>query len=118
MPSIQESLARYNRVLFRYMLPGSLVFSVIPLYETLYLGNNGNLLLAPIAPLILLIASGLVCVSWWILAGLLSVIGRGSSVLFRRSVFVCLINMIWPLTCALSQVEEKPWVSPGAQLFH
>lgn len=81
MPSIQESLARYSRFLFRYFLPGSLVFSVMPLSEMFYLGNNGNLLLAPIAPLILLIASGLVCVSWWILAGLLSVIGQASSFL-------------------------------------
>ena len=88
MPTIQESLARYSHFLYRYLLPGSLVFSVIPLPETLYLGNNGNLLFAPIASLILLIASGLVCVSWWILGGLLSVIGRAISFLFERSVFV------------------------------
>jgi len=94
MPSIQESLTRYGRFLFRYVLPGSLVSSVIPLSEALYLGNNGNLLLVPIAPLILLIASGLVCVSWWILAGLLSVVGRASSFLFGRSVLVCRANIL------------------------
>lgn len=87
MPSVQESLAHYCRFLFRYFVPASLLFSVIPLSEALYLGNNGNVLFAPIAPLILLIASGFVCVSWWILAGLLSVIGRTSSFLFGRSVF-------------------------------
>ena len=86
MPSVQESFAYYCRFLFRYFLPASLLFSVIPLSEALYLGNNGNVLFAPIAPLILLIASGLVCVSWWILAGLLSMTGQASRFLFGRSV--------------------------------
>jgi GPI inositol-deacylase len=94
MPSMQESLACYGRFLLPYFLPASLVFSVIPFSETLYLGNNGNFLLAPIAPLILLIASGLVCVSWWILAGLLSITGRVNRLLFGRSVFVDLTNML------------------------
>lgn len=89
MPSVQESFACYCRFLFRYFVPASLLFSIIPLSEALYLGNNGNVLFAPIAPLILLIASGLVCVSWWILAGLLSMIGR-ASFLFGRSVFVAM----------------------------
>ena len=88
MPSVRESLACYSRFLFRYFLPASLLFSVIPLSETLYLGNNGNVLFSPIAPLILLIASGLVCVSWWILDVLLLMIGRASSFLFGRLVFV------------------------------
>jgi glycosylphosphatidylinositol deacylase len=94
MPSVQESFACYCRLLFRYFLPASLLFSVIPLSEALYLGNNGNVLFAPIAPFILLIASGLVCVSWWILAGLLSMIGRASSFLFGRSVFVGFTNIL------------------------
>ena len=84
MPSVQESLVHYRRLLFRYFVPASLLFSVIPLSEALYLGNSGKVLFAPIAPLILLLASGLVCVSWWILAGLLSIIGRASSFLFGR----------------------------------
>lgn len=86
MPSVQESLVHYCGFLFPYFVPASLLFSVIPLSEALYLGNNGNILFAPIAPLILLFASGLVCVSWWILDGLLSIIGRESSFLFGRSV--------------------------------
>ena len=87
MPSVQESLAHYSRFLFRYFVPASLLFSVIPLSEALYLGTNGNVLFAPIAALILLIASGLVCVSWLILDGLLWIIGRTSSFLFGRLVF-------------------------------
>lgn len=94
MPSVQESLTLYCRFLFSYFVPASLLFSVIPLSETLYLGNNGNVLFAPIAPLILLIASGLVCVSWWILAGLLTIIERASSFLFKRSVFVGFTNVL------------------------
>ena len=92
MPSIQESLTRYSYFLFRYFPPASLVLSVIPFHETHYLGNNGNLLLAPIAPLVLLVASGLVCISWWILAGLLLLIGRASSFLFGRSVSIYFIS--------------------------
>ena len=86
MPSVQESLASYSGFLLRYFLPASLLFSVIPFSESLYLGNNGNFLFAPIAPLILLIASGLVCVSWWILASLLLIIGRASMLLGRSVV--------------------------------
>lgn len=115
MPSVQESLARYCRLLFRYFLPASLTFWIIPLSETLYLGSYGNMLLAPIAPLILFIASGLVCVSWWILVGLLSVIGRASSFLFGRSVLGYLPIFYRHLICAL--VEENTWAFQGAQLF-
>ena len=93
MPSIQESLTLYCRFLLRYFVPASLLFSVIPLSEALYLGNIGTILFTPIAPLILLIASGLVCVSWWILAGLLSILGR-ATFLFERSVFVGLTNIL------------------------
>ncbi|KAF8806287.1 PGAP1-domain-containing protein [Phlegmacium glaucopus] len=112
MPSVQASLACYGRFLFRYILPGSLVFSVIPLSETLYLGNNGNLLLAPIAPLVLLIASGLVCVSWWILAGLLSMIGRTSSFLFgsrRENVSVPRSTVISLMTICILIFIFVPW---------
>ena len=116
MPGVQESLVHYCRFLFRYFVPASLLFSVIPLSEALYLGNNGNILLAPIAPLILLFASGLVCVSWWILDGLLSIIGRASSFLFGRSVFVSLTNILWSLIIWSSR-REYVSVPRGTAIF-
>ncbi|KDR84062.1 hypothetical protein GALMADRAFT_219892 [Galerina marginata CBS 339.88] len=82
VPTIGQSLARYTSALFRYLLPASSIFSVFPLPESLYLGNEGVVFLAPIAPLILFLASGLVCISWWILVALLTIIGQVSTILF------------------------------------
>ncbi|KAF8165658.1 GPI-inositol-deacylase [Crassisporium funariophilum] len=81
VPSVPQSLDLYGRGLFRYLILASLLMSVIPLPESIYLGNKSSLLFAPIAPLILLIASGLVCVSWYMLVLLLTVIGKASSFL-------------------------------------
>ncbi|KAF8969376.1 PGAP1-like protein-domain-containing protein [Flammula alnicola] len=72
MPTVGQSLTRYGHMMLRHFLPGSLIFSLVPLPESLYLGNKGLLFLAPIAPLILCIASGLVCVVWWVLLLLLT----------------------------------------------
>lgn len=62
------------------------MLSVLPLPETLYLGNKGTLFLTPIAPLLLFIASGIVCVSWWVLCILLTITGETSVFIFGRSV--------------------------------
>jgi hypothetical protein len=86
MPTVGQSLSQYNYHLLRYFLPASLIISVLPLPEWVYTGNKGLLFLAPIAPIILLIASGLVCVVWWILFSLLAVIGKLSTFIYGRSV--------------------------------
>lgn len=86
MPTVGQSLSQYNYHLLRYFLPASLIISALPFPEWAYTGNQGLLFLAPIAPIILLIASGLVCVVWWILFALLAVIGKLSTFIYGRSV--------------------------------
>jgi len=111
MPSVGQSLRIYARFLFRYLLPGSLAFSILPLPESLVMGNNGVPFLAPIAPLILLIASGLVCVVWWILLLLITVIGVSSTLVFGRSVLALseLANNLAD-THLFAVEAEKPWL--------
>lgn len=67
MPCVQDSLSRFNRGALRKLLLAASVVSLLPLPENYYLGTKGEPLFSPIAPLLLLIASGLVCVSWWVL---------------------------------------------------
>ncbi|KAF5321343.1 hypothetical protein D9619_000541 [Psilocybe cf. subviscida] len=79
MPSVDESLAKYNSMVFHYLAPASLLLAVVPLPESLYLGNNGTLFLAPIAPVILTISSGLVNITWALLLLFQKAIGRSAS---------------------------------------
>jgi len=102
--------------MFHYLLPGSLALSMLPLPQSLYMGNGGAFLLAPITPLILLIASGLVCVVWWILLLLLTVIGISSVHFFGRS--VTLSEPPGGLAdTSLITVERKKPALPRARFF-
>lgn len=84
MPTVEYSLATFIRMLLRYFLPASFVLAFIPLPPSLYVGNRGITFLTPIAPVILFIASGLVCVIWEILVLLLTICGKVSSFLLGR----------------------------------
>jgi len=114
MPSVEQSLINYARFMFHYLLPGSLAFSILPLPQSLYMGNGGVFLLAPITPLILLIASGLVCVVWWILLLLLTVIGISSVHFFGRSVTLSELPDDLADTRSIT-VEQKKSASPRAR---
>ncbi|KAJ7129279.1 PGAP1-like protein-domain-containing protein [Mycena epipterygia] len=84
VPTVQQSLAMFTGKPLRRLLLCSAVLSVVPLPEKFYLGNRGEPLFSAIAPLLLLISSGFVCVSWWVLQSLiwpLGKLGRGG---FRR----------------------------------
>ncbi|CAA7258574.1 unnamed protein product [Cyclocybe aegerita] len=85
-PSVGQSLASYCPLLFRYLLPGSFALSFLPLPPSLYIGNKGVPFFSGIAPLILFVASGLVCVSWWILLLLLTIVGKTSTIIFGSRV--------------------------------
>jgi len=87
MPSVQQSLSHFGRKMLFRLLFGSLVVSFIPLPEKYYLGNRGEPFFAPIAPLLLLLASGLVCISWWVLVVLMWPLGKFGRLVFGRSVF-------------------------------
>jgi len=79
MPSLDQSMRRYSQLLWRSFLPMSLLASFMPWPTKLYLGLGIAGPFAPLAPLILLTASGLVIAIWWILIGfkwLLRPVGR------------------------------------------
>jgi len=83
MPSVQDSLSNYSRYTFQKLFVVSFVVALLPLPVTYYTGTGGELFFAPIAPLLLLTASGLVCVSWWLLAFLMWPIGTFGSIFGR-----------------------------------
>jgi len=79
MPSLDQSMRRYSQLLWRSILPMSLFASFMPWPTKLYLGLGIAGPFAPLVPLILLTASGLVIAIWWILIGfkwLLRPVGR------------------------------------------
>ncbi|KAG6845440.1 hypothetical protein H0H87_009348 [Tephrocybe sp. NHM501043] len=67
MPSVGDSLKYYSRHTLKRLLLASFVVALLPLPVKLYLGTGGDVHFAVIAPLLLLIASGLVCVVWGVL---------------------------------------------------
>lgn len=86
MPPVEHSLATLSRLLLYYLLPASFILALIPLPPFLYVGNRGTAFLSPIAPVLLFIASGLVCVIWGILLFLLTVCGKVNSLILGRYV--------------------------------
>lgn len=67
-PSVQQSLAMFVSSRFTNLLIGSFAVACLPLPTNYYLGTKGEPLLAPIAPVILFIVTGLVLVSSWMLS--------------------------------------------------
>jgi glycosylphosphatidylinositol deacylase len=67
MPSVDQSMRYYEKVLSRFLIPVSFLASFLPWPPEFYLGLGSSAIFAPLAPLILLLASGLVVVSWWAL---------------------------------------------------
>ncbi|KAJ7044755.1 PGAP1-like protein-domain-containing protein [Mycena alexandri] len=84
LPSVEESLALFTGKPLRRLLFFSVLLSAVPLPERFYLGNRGEPLFSAIAPLLLLIATGFVCVSWWVLQALIWPLGKLGRVGFRR----------------------------------
>ncbi|RDB19940.1 GPI inositol-deacylase [Hypsizygus marmoreus] len=84
MPAVHQSLSTYSRYTLRKLLLASFVIAILPLPVDYYLGTRGELFFAPIAPLLLLTASGLVFVSWWVLSALIWPIGLLWSFVFGR----------------------------------
>ena len=67
MRSVSESLDTFTRSTLPRLLGTAVVISFIPLPRGYVLGNAGEAIFALHAPLVLLIATGLVSVSWWAL---------------------------------------------------
>ncbi|KAJ7167587.1 PGAP1-like protein-domain-containing protein [Mycena filopes] len=62
LPSVEESLALFTGKPLRRLLLSSVLLSVVPLPERFYLGNRGEPLFSVLAPLLLLVSTGFVCV--------------------------------------------------------
>ncbi|KAJ8698746.1 GPI inositol deacylase [Pleurotus ostreatus] len=76
MPSVSQSLSDFVRRALPRLLWMSFVLSFLPFPVSIYLGNRGQLWFSFLAPLILCLATGVVCISWMILAVLIWPISR------------------------------------------
>ncbi|KAJ6515465.1 PGAP1-like protein-domain-containing protein [Mycena sanguinolenta] len=76
LPTVEQSLASFTGKPLQRLLLCSVAFSLVPLPEIFYLGNRGQPLFSAIAPLLLLISTGFVCLSWWMLQALIWPLGK------------------------------------------
>ncbi|KAF7355691.1 GPI inositol-deacylase [Mycena sanguinolenta] len=76
VPTVEQSLASFTGKPLQGLLLCSIVLSAVPLPESFYLGNRGQPLFSIIAPLLLLISTGFVCLSWWMLQALIWPLGK------------------------------------------
>ncbi|KAN0118085.1 PGAP1-like domain containing protein [Russula decolorans] len=65
VPSVSETLSLFVRGILPRLLGVSFVVSLLPLPRDYVLGNSGEVFFALLTPLILLLVTGLVIVSWW-----------------------------------------------------
>ncbi|KAG2157116.1 PGAP1-like protein-domain-containing protein [Suillus clintonianus] len=65
MPSVQQSLVTFICRPMPKLLVASFVVALLPLSPGYYLGTRGESFLGFLAPVLLVVATGLVCVSWW-----------------------------------------------------
>ncbi|KAA1475868.1 PGAP1-domain-containing protein [Dentipellis sp. KUC8613] len=71
MPGVSQSLELFVKKALPTALAVSFGIALLPLPAEYLLGNSGEAVLAPLAPVLLLVATGLVCVSWFILLALM-----------------------------------------------
>ncbi|KAG2134442.1 PGAP1-like protein-domain-containing protein [Suillus bovinus] len=67
MPSVSQSLVAFIRHLLPKSLAASFVVALLPLSPGYYLGTRGEPFLGLLAPVLLVVATGLVCASWWLI---------------------------------------------------
>ncbi|KAJ3895608.1 PGAP1-like protein-domain-containing protein [Lentinula edodes] len=75
VPPVSHSLRDFGQRQLPKLMLVSYLLSLLPLPDYLFIGMEGEWLYAPIAPLLLVVASGLVCVSWMLLVVLMWPIG-------------------------------------------
>ncbi|PFH49243.1 hypothetical protein AMATHDRAFT_148079 [Amanita thiersii Skay4041] len=86
LPTVGDSLSAFSSRILPRLLLCSMVLSLFPLPVRFYLGNGGEPLFSVIAPLLLIVSTGLVYISWIVLTLVTWVIGR-MWVLFHRKPF-------------------------------
>jgi len=80
---LQELSTFCGSTLPRLLVPIFLT-ALLPLPETMYTGNGGEPMLAILAPLLLVVSSGLVFVGYWVLLLLIWPLKRVSMIISRR----------------------------------
>lgn len=81
--SVPDSLSRFAGNHFRKLVLACFLVSFAPLPESYYLGTRGQPVFAPISVLLITLACGLVCMSWWVLVALMWPIGKLAEALSR-----------------------------------
>ncbi|KAI9064870.1 GPI-inositol-deacylase [Trametes sanguinea] len=71
VPDVRSSLELFVRRRMPWLVALAYAVSLLPLRAGVWLGNRGDPVFAPLAALLLPIAFGLVCVSWWLLLALI-----------------------------------------------
>jgi GPI inositol-deacylase len=66
-PSVSDTLFLFTREALPSLMGASFVLSLVPLPKDYVLGNEGEVAFALLTPLILLLVTGLVTVSWWMI---------------------------------------------------
>jgi len=80
MPSVSETISLFTRETLPRLLGVAFVISLLPLPQDYVLGNEGEVVFALLTPLILLLSTGLVIVSWWTIRIIMlpiRILGRG-----------------------------------------
>ncbi|KAH6914791.1 GPI inositol-deacylase [Coprinopsis sp. MPI-PUGE-AT-0042] len=76
---VKLALERFTTKLLPRLMGVTLLLSFVPFSKTRYLGTGGEPWFSAIAPLILVISTGLVILMWWILSGLLAALRKLAS---------------------------------------
>ena len=107
MPSVSESLSRFMHGALPWLLVATFIVSLLPLLKDYILGNSGEDFFTLHASFVLLIATGLVIVSWWILRILMWPIRKSTkseSGMMRPTLLSMFIILILILTLVPWQV--------------
>jgi GPI inositol-deacylase len=91
VPPVVDELAEFCRRPLPRLLVLSFLIALIPLPRIFYTGNAGEPALAIIAPILLLLSSSLVCVSYFLLRGIIWPLQKMSRLFARRYVSVSVI---------------------------
>ncbi|CAL1700352.1 unnamed protein product [Somion occarium] len=67
IPSVEATLYRFVKKRLAWFIIAAILISLIPLPVGVWFGNAGEPMFVLIAPFLMAIVTGLVCVSWWIL---------------------------------------------------
>jgi glycosylphosphatidylinositol deacylase len=83
MCSVSESFDTFTRTTLPRLLAAAGVISLLPLPRDYVLGNAGEAIFALHAPLVLLVATGLVSVSWYALCIVMWLLHKARRILAR-----------------------------------